>query len=263
MNEILDISTEVPLEDYERAEFHDRLERAAIRRRRAQSTAVVFGIVTIMSTLVVAVGVVAVLLVGRPSARAGRGDRLPADCVRQRPRTTSDRTNWSASSPSCSGSATYLEFLMTDRVEAKEIRAYGIVPTLRGWHADLWDTRHRPLATAREQTIGLTTIGSFVTTAVLIATLSFALILAGRGSITIGDAAVAIVGLQQLSSRLQSAGSAFSGVHEGVTFLQDFETVPGHACRRSATADRRGIPPAPPRVLAVNDLVVPVPRSRG
>ena len=63
--------------------------------------------------------------------------------------------------------------------------------------------------------------------AVLIATLSFALILAGRGSISIGDAAVAIVGLQQLSSRLQSAGAAFNGVHEGVTFLSDFEALQG------------------------------------
>ena len=49
------------------------------------------------------------------------------------------------------------------------------------------------------------------------------LILTGRGSITIGDAAVAIVSLQQLSSRLQSAGGAVTSVHEGVTFLGDFE----------------------------------------
>ena len=62
-----------------------------------------------------------------------------------------------------------------------------------------------------------------MTTVVLIATLSFALILAGRGTITIGDAAVAIVGLQQLSSRLQGAGIAFGSVHEGLTFLRDFE----------------------------------------
>ena len=79
------------------------------------------------------------------------------------------------------------------------------------------------LRTLVRRRLALTTIGSFVTTVVLIATLSFALILAGRGSITIGDAAVAIVGLQQLSSRLQSAGAAFNGVHEGVTFLRDFE----------------------------------------
>ena len=34
----------------------------------------------------------------------------------------------------------------------------------------------------------------------------------------------AIVGLQQLSGRLQSVGGAFGDVHEGVTFLRDFES---------------------------------------
>ena len=58
----------------------------------------------------------------------------------------------------------------------------------------------------------------------LVATLSVALILAGRGTISVGDAAVAIVGLQQLSGRLQSIGGAFGDVHEGVTFLRDFES---------------------------------------
>ena len=70
----------------------------------------------------------------------------------------------------------------------------------------------------------LTSLGAFVTTAVLIATLAITLVLAARGSITIGDAAIAIVGLQQLSGRLQSAGTAFGSVHEGVTFLRDFES---------------------------------------
>ena len=30
---------------------------------------------------------------------------------------------------------------MTDRNEAKEIRAYDVAPTLRRWHGELWDTR--------------------------------------------------------------------------------------------------------------------------
>ena len=72
--------------------------------------------------------------------------------------------------------------------------------------------------------LALSTLATVLTTVVLIGTLSLVLILTGRGSLTIGDAAVAIVSLQQLSSRLQSAGNAISGVHEGVTFLGDFET---------------------------------------
>src|SRR5262249_51476444 len=147
----------------------------------------------------------------------------------------------------------YLEFVMTDRVEAKEIRAYEAAPTLRRWHAELWDTRMAQLRSLVRQRLTLTSIGSFVTTAVLIATLSIALILAGRGSITIGDAAVAIVGLQQLSSRLQDAGTAFGTVHEGLTFLRDFETF---AAALPVIREQRptSVPPTPPTVLTVTDL---------
>jgi ATP-binding cassette subfamily B protein len=251
MNEILDISTEIPLEDYERAEFHDRLERARFGAN-AQSTAVVFGIVTIISTLVVAVGVVAVLLsvvpLLVPVAVIGY---LPIAYVNVRNNKATYQLEWELTE--LQRERTYLEFVMTDRVEAKEIRAYGIVPTLRGWHSDLWDTRIERLQQLVSKRLRLTTIGSFVTTAVLIATLSIALILAGDGSISIGDAAVAIVGLQQLSGRLQSAGSAFGGVHQGVTFLQDFErfraTLPQIRDLRPS-----GTPPTPPRVLSVNEL---------
>ena len=42
MDEILDVATEVELEEYEGSDFHDRLERGVVRRR-GQSTAVVFG----------------------------------------------------------------------------------------------------------------------------------------------------------------------------------------------------------------------------
>ncbi len=248
MDEILDVATEVELEAYEGSEFHDRLQRARFAAG-GQSSAVVFGLVTIASTLVVAVGVVVVLMtvapVLVPIAVLGylpialvnvRNNRARYELERQQTELQRDRS--------------YLEYVMTDRVEAKEIRAYDVTPTLRRWHGALWDTRMSQLRALVRRRLALTTVGSFVTTAVLIATLSFALILAGRGSITIGDAAVAIVGLQQLSSRLQSAGAAFNTVHEGVTFLRDFEsfraTLPVIREQRP-----KGRPPVPPTVLTV------------
>ena len=56
---------------------------------------------------------------------------------------------------------------MMDRVEAKEIRAYEAAPTLRRWHAQLWDTRMTQLRTLVRQRLMLTSVGSVVTTAVL------------------------------------------------------------------------------------------------
>ena len=65
MDEILDVATEVELEAYEGTEFHDRLQRARLAAG-GQSSAVVFGLVTIVSTLVVTIGVVAVLVTVAP-----------------------------------------------------------------------------------------------------------------------------------------------------------------------------------------------------
>jgi ATP-binding cassette subfamily B protein len=249
MDEILDVATEVELESFEDAEFHNRLQRARIAAA-GQSSGVVFGLVTIVSTLVVAIGVVAVLISVAPLlvpvAVLGylpialvnmRNNRAKYEMEQQLTELYRDRA--------------YLEYLMTERIDAKEIRAYDTAATLRRWHGDLWDTRLARLLALVRLRLSLTSIGSFVTTAVLIATLSIALILAGRGSITIGDAAVAIVGLQQLSSRLQSAGTAFSSVHEGVTFLRDFETF---RATLPAIREQRptGIPPSPPTLLSVD-----------
>ena len=139
MDEILDVATEVELEAYEGAEFHDRLQRAQAAAGQ-QSAAVVFGLVTILSTFVVAIGVVIVLVtvapVLVPLAIVGyipialvnvRNNRKRYELERELTELQRDRS--------------YLEYLMTDRIEAKEIRSYEVAPTLRRWHADLWDTR--------------------------------------------------------------------------------------------------------------------------
>jgi ATP-binding cassette subfamily B protein len=135
-----------------------------------------------------------------------------------------------------------------------------MAPTLRRWHGVLWDKRVDQLVALTRRRLALTTLGSFVTTAVLVFTLAFALVLAARGSITIGDAAVAIVGLQQLSSRLQSAGVAFSAVHEGVAFLSDFESF--RAALPVIRAERpTSVPPTPPTTLAVDHLAYRYPEA--
>jgi ATP-binding cassette subfamily B protein len=251
MDEILDVATEVELEAYEGAEFHDRLQRARAAAG-GQSSAVVFGLVTIVSTLVVAVGVIAVLIsvvpLLVPIAVVGY---LPIAYVNVR--NNRARYELERDLTELQRERVYLELLMTERSEAKEIRSYDVTRTLRGWHAALWGQRLAQVRHLVRKRLALTTVGSFVATAVLVATLSIALVLAGRGSITIGDAAVAIVGLQQLNTRLQSASAAFTGVHEGVTFLRDFQrfraTLPAIRAQRP-----RGVPPAPPTVLSVDHL---------
>lgn len=251
MDEILDVATEVELEAYEGSEFHDQLQRARVAAG-GQSAAVVFGLVSIISTLVVASGVVIVLLtvapVLVPIAVLGY---LPVGFVTVR--NNRARYQMERDLTAVQRDRYYIEYLLTERNDAKEIRSYDIASTLRTWHSGLWDVRMTQIRHLVRQRLLLSGFGSFVTTAVLVATLSVALVLAARGSISIGDAAVAVVGLQQLSSRLQSAGSAFNSVHEGVTFLRDFEQF---RAALPAIRERRptGIPPTPPHTLSVEGL---------
>jgi ATP-binding cassette subfamily B protein len=251
MDEILDVAVEADLEMYEGSEFHDRLQRARIAAA-AQSSAVVFGLVTILTTLVVAIGVTTVLLtvapVLVPVAVLGYVPIALVNVKNNRMRYEMERDL-----TELQRERAYLEWVMTERNDAKEIRSYAVAPTLRAWHAELWAIRLRQLGDVVRRRLALTTVGSLVTTIVLVATLSLALILAARGSITIGDAAVAIVGLQQLSGRLQSLGGAVGSVHEGVTFLRDFE---GFRATLPEIRERRptGRPPTPPTELTVDGL---------
>ena len=65
MDEILDVATEVELEAYEGTEFHDRMQRARFAAG-GQSVGSGVRLVTIVSTLVVAIGVVIVLMTVAP-----------------------------------------------------------------------------------------------------------------------------------------------------------------------------------------------------
>lgn len=251
MDQILDVATEVDLEEYEGTAFHDRLERARLAAG-GKSSAVVFGIVTVLSTVVIAVGVIAVLLtiapILVPIAVVGY---LPAAYVNVR--NNRARYQLELDLTELQREKSYFEFVLTDREEAKEVRAYGIAPTLRIWHSELWDHRLEKLRILVKRRLAFTSAGSFLTALVVIATLAIALILAARGTISIGDAAIAIVGLQQLSTRLRTAGNAFTTVHDGITFLRDLErfirTLPELRERRP-----RGMPPTPPSVLTVADV---------
>ncbi len=251
MEQILDVAAEVELEEYEGTEFHDRMQRAR-SAAGGKSSAVVFGLVTILSTVVVALGVVAVLLTVAPIlvpiAVLGY---LPVAYVNVRNNRAKYQLELDLTE--LQREKSYFEFVLTERAEAKEVRAYDLAPSLRRWHSELWDERIEKLRALVRRRLAFTSVGAFLTTLVVIATISIALYLAARGSITIGDAAVAIVGLQQLSSRLRTAGTAFTGVHDGITFLRDLgrfiDSLPVIRARRP-----RGIPPTPPARLTVDGV---------
>ena len=79
--------------------------------------------------------------------------------------------------------------------------------------------------------------------------------------ISVGDAAVAVVALQQLAGRLRGVGDALTSMVEGVTFLRDFETFRSLVPVR--VSDATAQPPTAPRSITVENVGYHYPAGTG
>lgn len=249
--QILDVATEVEVEAYEDPKFHDRLVRAQAGARD-YSSAVVWGIVSLITTVFVAIGVTAVLFTVSPYlVPIVVVGYIPVALVNVKNNRALHRMEWDLAETQ--RRRHYMELLLVSRHDAKEIRSYGVAPVVRSWHEELWDERLRRLRTIVNTRLALITLVSTLTTLVMVGTLALVLVMAVRETITVGDAAIAVVGLQQLSGRLRSATTAFAGTHQGVIFLRDFKNfralLPELRERRPTAR-----PPARPTSLRVESL---------
>ena len=222
MDQLLEVTTAAELEAFEDATFHDRIQLA---REHADTYAwqVVWGLVTFMTTLFAAVAVIAVLLTVAPLL-------VPVALIAYIPIAVVNVRNTRALYLLHYGLAeldrdrAYHERLLTGRLEAKEVRAFGLAARLRARHDELFERRvHNTRRVVKRRTV-LALIGSSITALILVTALAVVMLLALDERISVGDAAVAVVALQQLASRLRSSGDAMTSMVEGVTFLRDFES---------------------------------------
>ena len=176
VEEILDVATEVDLEAYEGTDFADRLQRARMGAS-GQSAAIVFGLVAMVSTLVITAGVVGVLFTVAPLlVPVAVLGYLPIVFVNVRKNRAMYELERDMTE--IGRKRAYLEYLLTDRTDAKEIRSYEMAPTIRRWHGELWDVRLARLTALVRRRMVLSIGASTVTTVVLVVTLSVALVLA-------------------------------------------------------------------------------------
>ena len=145
----------------------------------------------------------------------------------------------------------YHERLLTGRLEAKEVRAFGLAGLLRRRHDELFEQRimHTRRVVKKRAVVAL--IGSAITATVLVATLATVMVLALDGHITVGDAAVAVVALRQLASQLRGVNEATNSMIEGVVFLRDFESF---RASLPDTEPRLAQPPPIPSTITVCNL---------
>lgn len=219
--EIIAVSTSVDYEFYERQDFHDQLNRsnAQVAESSYQMAYDVLSLFNVLATSVVVIlvlvrsvpevlGVLALIAI--PSVTAARmSARLAYQTTYEL--TPNDRLRL------------YLYGALSRKPEARELRVFGLGQVLRRRWDGLYDDRMRRIRhLVRRQVVfdGLATlIGALLVAGVLLVLVQAAV----DGRITVANAAVAIVALQQLTSRLRSAASASGSMRQSSFFLDEFE----------------------------------------
>jgi ATP-binding cassette subfamily B protein len=221
MDQLLEVTTAVELEAFEDPSFHDRIRLA---REHADTYAwqVVWGLVTFMTTAFSAAVVVLVLLSVAPLlVPVALVAFVPIAVVSVRNTRALYRLHYGLAE--LDRDRTYHERLLTDRLEAREVRAFGLAGWLRARHDALFAERVRNTRRVVKKRTVLALIGSSITAIILVTSLAVVMLLALDERISVADAAVAVVALQQLANRLRSSGAAMESLVQGVTYLRDFE----------------------------------------
>jgi ATP-binding cassette, subfamily B, bacterial len=220
--EIVAVSTSVDFERFEEQGFHDSLNRSNTRASE-NSYQLVYDVLNLFNVLVTSIVVVGVLVtsvpevlgvlivIALPAIIAARvSARLAFEVAYEL--TPDDRLRFS------------LYRSLMGKPHARELRVFGLAQVLRDRWERLYDVRiDRLREVVKRQTLynGLATIiGALLVAVVLLVLVQAAIV----GRITLADAAVAIIALQQLTTRIRSAAGAAGSLRQATLFLDDFES---------------------------------------
>lgn len=217
---IVKTATAVPLAELESPEFQDHLQRS-LRQSIHQPWEITQAISQLAVALAggVAISVVlatvqpllipAVLLVGVPLALvATRNGRALYDAVRAV--TTLNRERQ------------YLQGVLTGRDEAKEIRAFDAADHLRARYDDRYGQELAALRDVSRLRARRSLAAGVGATIIMVGVLAALIVLTIRGRVTLADAAVGAVAVQQLSMRLRGVNTAVGSIQEASLFLEDY-----------------------------------------
>jgi len=219
--QIVEVAESVDYERFETQEFHDLLDRANTNAS-ANTYQMVYELVALFSVLAssLAVAVVlvrtvpgivpALILLALPFVAAARASARRAFATTYE-LTANDRAR------------SYLFRAMTSKVTAKEVRVFGLAPVLRArWDALYEDRLRRLRALARRR--GAYSALAAVTSAALVSVLMVVLVRSTiERDLSVADAAIAIVALQQLATRIRSAANSSGSMRRASLFLGDFD----------------------------------------
>jgi ATP-binding cassette subfamily B protein len=218
---VLDVSTSVPLIEYEEPDFYDRLQRVQANAV-SQPFVMTQGLIGIIGGLAGLVGLLASVLFLSPLV-------LPLLMVAGIPLYVGSRIlsrmefNFIVAQVPSIRLRDYLRSLQVDRDPAKEVRAFGLTDALR----TRFDRVYVDYITALKHHIRRRTnvsLGTNVISALLLAvTLLFLVWLVARGELDIAAAGAAIVAVRMIAGQLSGLFGGIQRLFESSLYLDDLE----------------------------------------
>ncbi|GIJ52282.1 multidrug ABC transporter permease [Virgisporangium aliadipatigenens] len=237
--QILDVAGAVELERYDDPAFFDQLQRVQANAV-PRPTIVTHGLMGFLSGAAGVVGLVCVLAALHPAlVPLLLATGLPLLLVLRRGGAA--EFAFGVSQSPTVRLRDQLRSVLTGRNEAKEVRAYNLVESLRAEHDRAYVRHLRDLAdlvATRQRQSALT---SLITTVVTILTLVLLVLLLLDDRISLAAAGAAAIAVRFLASRLESTFGALGTLYESALFLTDLAEF-----TRLAPPPRAVRPAAPP-----------------
>jgi ATP-binding cassette subfamily B protein len=217
---VVDAATSADLIDYERASFHNGLQRAQLAAT-TRPVQMVNGLMAILGTVTGIVGIAAALIVIQPlivlllalgflpvwlaSRRASRA--LHRFTLRQ---TERDRQR------------NYLFLILTHRQMAAEIRAFSLVTFFRKRLDDLYRLRIVDLRRLARERLLVGVLGTAINALLTVATMVLLVWLVSSGRMQLASAGAAAGAIVLLAERMHGLGGSTGSMYENTLYMQDF-----------------------------------------
>ncbi|HEY3673380.1 MAG TPA: ABC transporter ATP-binding protein [Acidimicrobiia bacterium] len=220
--QVLDVTSAVRLVAFDDPEFHDHVRRS-VEASTYRPWTMVNGLIGVVSGLAGLVSVMVVLISLQPLiAVIGLLSYVPVWFVTRRNTrelfdtqvelTALDRERW------------YLIDLMTNRLSAGELRALDAEPHFSRRYSEINDrvmTRLRQVASARVRRTVKATGGSVV---IVLLAMFVAIAMAFDDSLSVANAVIIVVGVQQLGGQLRGMAGSIGRIYECSLFLDDLHS---------------------------------------
>jgi len=217
--EVLTVATSVDLEAFEDPDFFDRLERARYNAA-SRSIMLAMGLTGVLSSLFAIVGLGAALVAVKPVlVPIAAFAIVPVWMTSSRNSRAYYRFSY-AMTPQ-DRVRNYVVSVLSNEQLAKEVRAFGLGPSLLDRYGKLYDIRLAALRSVVRRRISRSLLGSLAGTAVTAAGFAFLVWLLLRDRLALADLVAAAWGLLLLGQRLRGATQSVGGLYEAALFLDD------------------------------------------